>query len=92
LYKNLLIRGFVFSEINTFGPPEFSKISFAFNAFVPIPVQELVYLKAIQKINSMDVPVSGTIEKITYLKIFSGASAPLAPLDPIMIIPQQVRW
>jgi len=47
LYKNLLIRSFVFSEINTFGVPKISKISFAFNIFVPIPVQERVYLKAI---------------------------------------------
>jgi len=47
LYKNLLIRSFVFSEINTFGLPKISKTSLAFNIFVPIPVQERVYLKAI---------------------------------------------
>jgi len=29
--------------------PKFSKVSFAFNVFVPIFVQEVVYLKAIQK-------------------------------------------
>jgi len=47
LYKNLLIRSFVFSEINTFGLPKISKICFAFNIFVPISVHERVYLKAI---------------------------------------------
>ena len=50
LYKNLFIRSFIYSEINTFGLPKCSKISFAFNIFVPIPVQEMVYLKAMQKI------------------------------------------
>ena len=61
LYNNLLIRSFIFSEINTFGLPKFSKISFAFNIF--IPVEEMVYLKAIQKITAIDVSVSGTIDK-----------------------------
>jgi len=46
--KNLLMRSFIFSEINTFGLPKLSKISFAFN-FVPIPAHETVYLKAIPK-------------------------------------------
>jgi len=45
----LFVRSFIYSEINTFGLPKFSKISFAFNIFVPILVQEMVYLKAIQK-------------------------------------------
>jgi len=45
----LFIRSFIYREINTFGLPKFSKISFAFNIFVSIPVQEMVYLKAIQK-------------------------------------------
>jgi len=72
LYKILLIRsirGFIFSEINTFGLPKLSKISFAFNIFVPIPVQEMFYLKAPQKITPMDVSVLGTINQKTYLKI-----------------------
>jgi len=38
-------------------------MSFAFNISVPTPVQEMVYLKAIQNITPMDVPVSGTIDK-----------------------------
>jgi len=38
LYENLLIRSFIFSEINTFALPKFSKIGFAFNIFVSIPV------------------------------------------------------
>jgi len=49
LYKNLLIRSFIFSEINTSGLPKFSKISFEFNIFFPIPVQKVVYIKTIQK-------------------------------------------
>jgi len=44
-YKNLFIRSFIYHKINTFGLPKFSKISFAFNIFVPIPVKEMVYLK-----------------------------------------------
>jgi len=47
LYKNLLIRSFVFSEINIFGVPKIIKISLAFNIFVPISVHKRVYLKAI---------------------------------------------
>jgi len=43
LYENLLIRSFIFSEINIFGLPKLSKTSFAFNIFVPILVQEMVY-------------------------------------------------
>jgi len=39
LYKNLLIRSFVFREINTFGVPKISKISIVFNTFVPIHVK-----------------------------------------------------
>jgi len=45
----LFIRSFIYSEINTFRLSKFSKTSFAFNIFVPIPMQEMVYLKAIQK-------------------------------------------
>jgi len=43
----LLIRNFIFSEINTLGLPKCSKISFALNIFIAIPVQEMVYLKAV---------------------------------------------
>ena len=39
LYKNFLIRTFIFNQINTFGLPELSKMSFAFNIFIHIPVQ-----------------------------------------------------
>jgi len=45
----LFIGSFIYSEICTFGLPKFSKIILAFNIFVPIPVQKMVYLKAIQK-------------------------------------------
>jgi len=38
----VFIRSLIYSTINTFGLPKFSKISFAFNIFVPIPVQEMV--------------------------------------------------
>jgi len=64
----MFVRSFVYSEICTFGLRKFSKIGFAFNIFVPIPVQEMVYLKAIQKTTPMDVSVSGTIDQKTYLK------------------------
>ena len=75
----MLIRSFRYSEINTFRLSKFSKISFAFIIFFPIPVQEMVYLKAIQKSAPMGVSVSGTTDQKTYLKKFRGASAPLAP-------------
>jgi len=42
-------------------------------------VQEMVYLKVVQKIIPLDVSVSETIDQKTYLKKFRGASAPLAP-------------
>jgi len=75
----LFIRSFIYSEISTFGLPKFNKISFVFNIIVPIPAQEMVYLKAMQKITPMDVSVSGTIDRKTYLKKLKGTSAPLAP-------------
>jgi len=49
------MRSFIFSERNTFGLPKLSRISFAFNIFVPIPVQEMFYLKAIQKNHPIEV-------------------------------------
>jgi len=79
LYKKLLIKSFIFSETNTFGLPKFSKISFTFNIFVPVPVQEMVYLKAIQKITPIDVSVSWTIDQKSYLKKFRGGFSPLSP-------------
>ena len=42
-------------------------------------MQDMVYLKAIQKIAPMGVSVSGTSNQKTYLKKFKGASAPLSP-------------
>jgi len=35
-------RSLIYSKMNTFGLPKFSEISFAFNIFVPIPVQAMV--------------------------------------------------
>jgi len=57
---------------------KFSKISFAFNIFVPIPMQEMVYLKAIQN-SPMSVSVSGTTDQKTYLNKFRGGFSPLSP-------------
>jgi len=42
-------------------------------------MQEMVYLKAVQKSAPMSVSVSGTTDQKTYLKQFRGVSAPLAP-------------
>jgi len=39
----------LYSEITTFRLSKFNKRSFAFNVYVPIPVQEMVYLKTVQK-------------------------------------------
>jgi len=52
-----LIRSFSYSEINTVRLSNFSKISFAFDIFVPIPMQEMVSFKAIQKSARMGVSV-----------------------------------
>jgi len=50
-----------------------------------MPVQEIVYLKAVQKITPMDVSVPGTIDQKTYLKKFREGFSPLSlPLDPPM--------
>jgi len=68
----LFIRSFIDREINTFRLSQFSKISFSFSIFVPIPVQEMVYLKAIQKITPMDVSVSGTIDQKRIWKNLGG--------------------
>jgi len=46
--ENLLIRSFIFSEMNTYGLAKFNKIRFPFKIFIPIPVQEMSLLKAIQ--------------------------------------------
>jgi len=77
LYKILFIRSFIYSEINTFGLPKCSKISFAFNIVVHIPVQEMVYLKTTQKIAPMDVSVSGTIDQKNVSEKFRGRLSPL---------------
>jgi len=48
-------------------------------------VQEMVYLKAVQKVIPMDVSLSGSMEEKTHPKNFTGCSTPLArPLDPPM--------
>jgi len=87
----VFIRTFIYSEINTFGLPKLSKISFAFNIFVLIPVQEMVHLKVIQKITPMDVSVSENIGQKTYLKKFRGDFSPLSPLDPPMYVMSELR-
>jgi len=45
-------------------------------------MQEMVYLKAIQKSAPMGVSVSGTNDQKTYLKKFRGG---FSPLDPPML-------
>jgi len=75
-YKNLFIRRCIYHESNTFGLPKFSKISFAFNIFVPIPVQEIVYLKVINNRSNGHFCV-GNHRPNTYLKKFRRGSAPL---------------
>jgi len=40
-------------------------MSFAFNIFIHIPVQQMVYLKAIKKITPVDVSVMATIDQKT---------------------------
>jgi len=50
--------------------------------FVPISVQEMVYLKAIQKNYPMDVSVLGTIDQKTYRKKFRGEIQPPLPSPP----------
>jgi len=47
-------------------------------------MQEMVYLKAIQKSAPMGVSVSGTTDQKRIWKNLGGASAPLAPSDPPM--------
>ena len=79
LIWNLLIRSFILVKSNTFRLTKFSKKRIAFNIFIPIPVQEMIYVKSIQKITPMDVSVSGTIDLKTYLKKFRGGCRHLAP-------------
>jgi len=76
----LFIRSFIYSEIYTFGLSKFSRIRLAFNIFIPIPVQEMVYLKAMHK----KLPHwtflcrEPSIRKRIW-KNLGGASDPLAP-------------
>ena len=79
LYENVFIRTFIYCEINTFGLPKLSKLSYAFDIFVLIPVQEMVCLKVIQKITPMDVSVSETMDQKTYLRKFRRSFSPLSP-------------
>ena len=53
-------------------------MSFAFNIFIHIPVQYMVYLKAIKKITLVDVSVMATIDQKTIWK-FRGGFSPLSP-------------
>jgi len=62
LYKNLLMRSLIFSEMNKFGLPKLSKISLAFN-FVPIREQEIFHLRLSKKITQVDICVPGTIDQ-----------------------------
>jgi len=39
----MLIKSFIFIEMYIFRLLKFNNIGFAFNIFVPIPVQEMVY-------------------------------------------------
>jgi len=83
LYKKLPIRSFIFSEINTFGRPKFRKENVAFNIFVPIPFQEMVYStkKSLQWTLLLREP---SIKRRIWKK-FIGSFSPLAPLlDPPM--------
>jgi len=51
-------------------------------------VQEMAYLKVVQKITSMDASVSETIDQKTHLKKFRGVSAPLAHPGSAYAIPE----
>jgi len=50
-------------------------------------MQEMVYLKAIQKSAPMGDSVSGTSDQKMYLKKFRGASTPLAPPGSAYVMP-----
>jgi len=80
----VFIRSFIYREINTFRLSKLSKINFAFSIYVPIRVQEMVYLKAIQKITPMNVSVSGTIDQTRIWKHLGGLQPPYPPLNPPM--------
>jgi len=73
------MRSFIYSEINTFVLPKFSKISFAFNIFFPIPVQEMVYLKAMQKNHPNGRFCVGNHRSKNVSEKFKGAFSPLGP-------------
>jgi len=60
-------------------------MSFAFNIFVPIPVRETLYWKAIQKITRWTFLYWEQSIKKRIRKFREGCS-PLTPLNPSMII------
>jgi len=55
-------------------------------------MQEMVYLKAIQKNAPMGVSVSGTTDQKTYLKKIRGASSPLAPPGSAYARAKVLHW
>ena len=67
--------------------PKFSKISFAFNIFVPIPVYEMVYFKAMQKNQPNGrFCVRNHRSKTVFEKFRAGFSPLSPPLDPPMLL------
>ena len=77
--KNLFIRSFNYSEINTFGLPKFSKISCAVNILLLIPVHEMAIQKAIQKNHPKGRLRRKPSIKQRIWKNLVGVSAPLEP-------------
>jgi len=75
----VFIRTFIYSKINTFGLPNLSKISFAFNIFFLIPVQGMFCLKVVQNIIPMEISVSENSDQKTYPKKCRGGFSPLSP-------------
>jgi len=76
LYKNVFIRTFIYSEINTFGLPKLSKISFAFKILPLSLCKNGLFQGYPKKITPIDVSGSVTIDQNMYLKNFRGVIQP----------------
>jgi len=82
LHKNVLIRRFICSEIKTMGLPKLNNISFAFNIFVPILVQEIFIQRLSKNHTNGHFSVGNQRSKYVFENLGGGLTPLTPPLDP----------
>jgi len=84
LHKNVLIRRFICSEIKTLGLPKLNNISFAFNIFVPIPVQESFIQRLSKNHTNGRFCVGNQRSKYVFENLWGALTSLTPPLGPPM--------